>query len=447
MKRILNKIKNSLKYVRFFMIKARRFHKKYGTIMTFKRVIGVVFSGGKNLSKDLDENFTQETFRNLSSHPIEPISILVSDTETKRLNLVTDSIGKESLFGGVATALILANEYAKKNNCELRIITRNSVAQPEQFYNLLKLNGLNPATKVSFYNDVLRNSEQFIYKLEVGINDVFLATSWWSAKAISETTLRERFFYLVQEVETFFYPYGLEHLLTTQIFESKHIDFIVNSKYLFNYFEKHYSNISQNGIYFEPAFSDKIFYPRELVKETSSKKHKLFFYARPNNPRNLYTYGLDILNSAITLGIIDTEQWDIYFAGQSTPKVTFDNGYQPIRLNRLSFTEYAEFIRSSDLAFSLMYTPHPSYPPLDFAASGGVVLTNSFECKEQMTESKNIILSSLDEKTMFRKLSQAIELSLDYEKRSANIRDSKIEKDWQKTLQPVLNFMDSGKKI
>jgi O-antigen biosynthesis protein len=443
MKKLLDKVKNKFRYGKTFVYKAKRFYMKHGTIMTIKRVLSVIISGGKNLGTELDENSDQGIFKNLSSHTTDPIQILFSEANTLRLNLVTDSIGADTLFGGVATALILANEFAKKNNCELRIITRNSVAQPEQFYNLLDLNGLKPAKKVTFYNDVLRNSQQFVYKLEVGINDVFLATSWWSAKAISETNIRERFFYLIQEVETFFYPYGIDHFLATQIFESKHIDFIVNSKYLFRYFEKHNKNIADNGIYFEPAFSNEVFYPQKNRSDNSTPKHKLFFYARPNHPRNLYSYGLNILNSAITLGIIDTNQWEIIFAGQDTPKVIFDNGYHPIQLNRLSFAEYAVFIRGCDLAFSLMYTPHPSYPPLDFAASGGVVLTNTFECKEEMNESSNIILSTLDEKTMFSKLSQAIQLSLNYEQRSANFESNKIERDWAKTLQSVIDYMEA----
>jgi len=442
MKRIFGKIGNRVRRIRSILGKAKRFNKKYGFEMTTKRIVSVIASRGKNLATQLEDDLDRESYANLSSHPTEPISILVSDNKTLRLNLVTDSIGAESLFGGVATALIIANEFAKKNHCELRIITRNSVAHPEQFRNLLDIYGIEPAKKVSFYNDVLRNTHQFIFKLEIGVNDIFMATSWWSAKAISETTIRERFFYIVQEVETFFYPYGIEHYLATQVFESKQIDFIVNSKYLFNYFEKHYPNITKNGVFFEPAFSSNIFYPREDIKSNPSEKHKLFFYARPNNPRNLYTYGLHILNTAISIGIIDTKIWDIYFAGQNTPAITFDNGYHPIRLNRLSLSEYAKFIRSCDLAFSLMYTPHPSYPPLDFAASGGVVLTNKFECKEKMSESKNIVLADLDEKSMFTKLSEAVNLSLDYETRVNNIKQNQIEKDWGKTLLNVLDYMN-----
>lgn len=47
---------------------------------------------------------------------MQPIPTVVSSDKMPRLNLVTDSIEKNSLLGGVATALIVATEFAKKGN-------------------------------------------------------------------------------------------------------------------------------------------------------------------------------------------------------------------------------------------------------------------------------------------------------------------------------------------
>ena len=38
-------------------------------------------------------------------------------------------------------------------------------------------------------------------------------------------------------------------------------------------------------------------------------------------------------------------------------------------------------MRESDILLSLMLSPHPSYPPLEMAASGGLVVTTSYEGK------------------------------------------------------------------
>ena len=51
-------------------------------------------------------------------------------------------------------------------------------------------------------------------------------------------------------------------------------------------------------------------------------------------------------------------------------------------------------MRESDILLSLMLSPHPSYPPLEMAASGGLVVTTSFgnkSAKALASLSANII--------------------------------------------------------
>jgi hypothetical protein len=51
-------------------------------------------------------------------------------------------------------------------------------------------------------------------------------------------------------------------------------------------------------------------------------------------------------------------------------------------------------MRSCDVLLSLMLSPHPSYPPLEGAASGAIVVTNEFANKTAQAVaalSKNII--------------------------------------------------------
>jgi beta-1,2-rhamnosyltransferase WsaF-like protein len=38
-------------------------------------------------------------------------------------------------------------------------------------------------------------------------------------------------------------------------------------------------------------------------------------------------------------------------------------------------------MRQSDIWLSLMLSPHPSYPPLEMASCGGIVVANTFDCK------------------------------------------------------------------
>lgn len=390
-----------------------------------------VFLNGENGVEQL----LNQKFRNL-----QPIPNIVIESDSAKFNLVTDSIDSNSLLGGVATAIIIATEFCRYCNIPLRIITRNAASNPENYKNILKISGIAPFENVEFYSDHTRDiNGNTTYKLEVSSKDVFFATSWWSAVAIQKTSIRNRFFYIIQEVETFFYPHGDEHYLCSELMENKNIDFIINSKYLYQYYKQNnYHNIVNNGVFFSPAFPQGMYKPGKFVEK---KKYKMFFYARPNNPRNMFYYGVDLLNYCITTGVVDTEQWDIYCAGQDIPEIKFSNGYKAINLGLMSWTKYGEFLSEVDVAVSLMYTPHPSYPPYDVACSGGVVLTNTCLNKVDFDECKNIILVDLDKDEFASGLRNALALAQDMPRRKANYENSTIPRSWDDNLDNVMNFM------
>lgn len=371
-------------------------------------------------------------------NPVEAIDTIIISDSVKRLNLVTDSLDSNSLLGGVATALVVATLFANKFDYELRIITRQADINPLNYENIMKTSGIEPARRLSFYSDYQRSALTKNYKMELSPSDIFFATSWWSAKAIEETSLLNHFFYIIQEVETFFYNFGDEHLLCSQEMHRDNINYIVNSSFLYNYFKEHEPNIAQNGVCFEPAFPASLYQQKELK---SKRKYKLFFYARPNNPRNLFSFGVEMINKAIENGILDCDAWDIYFAGQEVPDVVFSNGYVPKAVGQMSWNDYAAFLSDVDIGLCLMYTPHPSYPPFDVACSGGVVLTNKAFNKTEFQMCKNVIMSDLDESAFLSSFRDAVKLAKDNETRQKNYLNSTIPRDWNETLKDTIAFM------
>ena len=221
--------------------------------------------------------------------------------------------------------------------------------------------------------------------------------------------------------------------------KSSKIDFIVNSSFLYNYFQENEPNITNNGIYFEPAFSKSLYKTPNLRKK---EKYKLFFYARPNNPRNLYQIGVKMLKKAIETGILTSKEWEIYCVGQDAPVIEFSDGSKSISLGRLSWSEYAEFLSDVDLGLCLMYTPHPSYPPFDVACSGGVVLSNKMLNKVSFDMCKNVILADLDEASFLRAFQSAVLLAKDIEQRKQNFESNTIPRDWAMTLSETLKYME-----
>lgn len=389
-------------------------------------------------------DLTVDLLLNQRLRNIQPIQTVIVEDKPKYLNFVTDSIDSHSLLGGVASALIIATEFANRSNLTLRIITRTTPVNPVNYENIMRISGIPAAQGVTYYSDYDRDHlGNVTYKLEISEEDIFFATSWWSAVAIKKTSLRKKFYYIIQEVETFFYPHGDEHNRCSEIMKEDNIYYIINSHYLYDYFKENEPNIVKNGVYFEPAFPKVLYKPQPFVHK---KKYKLFFYARPNNPRNMFTYGVNLLEKSIETGVLDTNEWDIYCAGQEIPELKFSNGYIAQNLGLMSWREYGEFLGGVDLALSLMYTPHPSYPPIDVACSGGVVVSNRCGNKKTFDWCKNVILSSLEENEFLESMAKGIALAKDMPQRQENFEKSTIPRAWQDTLGPTLNFMEEKLK-
>lgn len=364
-----------------------------------------------------------------------PIPFLKVQDSSLRLNIVTDSIKKQSLFGGVATSLICATLFANKQKIPLRIISRSTASSPKDYEDFLALMKIPKPEKVEFFSD-FKSRE----RLEVSDQDIFLSTSWWSSKAIQSVNQRASFFYLLQEVELFFYPHGDEQWQCRALLDDPNIHYLVNTRILHDYYRvQGYENVISRSAYFEPAFPKHLY---ESKKDSFEPKQKrtLFFYSRPNNARNLFKTGIEILDEALLTGVLDEKKWDIYFAGAEIPAITFSTGLKPKILGHMSWQSYIDFTKTVDLGLSLMYTPHPSYPPLDIAASGGVVLTNTFPGKERLPYSENILCSPLDKKTMLQAFEKAVSLA-ESPQRKQNYQNQKIERDWDKTLEPLFQYM------
>lgn len=51
-------------------------------------------------------------------------------------------------------------------------------------------------------------------------------------------------------------------------------------------------------------------------------------------------------------------------------------------LGKLAMEDYPVFLTTVDIGLSLMYSPHPSHPPIEMAAAGAHVVTNGFGPKD-----------------------------------------------------------------
>ncbi|MDB5875008.1 MAG: hypothetical protein JWQ07_4450 [Ramlibacter sp.] len=352
-----------------------------------------------------------------------------------RVSIVTDTINKGYLYGGVGTAMILGCLLAQRRGATLRIITRTDRAQPSGLAVVLATYGIELSHEVEFAFAAF-NDER--YQIDTHEGELFLTTSWWTTAATMASVSHENIVYLLQEDERMFYPFGDDHLRCSRVLRDPQLRYAINTHLLFDHLvATGLDNVARNAIAFEPAFPPQVFQPRHSA---GTGKRTLMFYARPHNVRNLFYFGLEVIETAIARGVLDLEEWDVVFIGKDIPKIRLDSGrYSPRRLENLSWAKYAEFASTVDLALCLMYTPHPSYPPFDLSASGAVVVTNRYANKQDLSGyCRNILCSDLDLDPMLATLAQGIELARDEQQRTANFREHRLPTDWRASLAEVV---------
>lgn len=368
---------------------------------------------------------------------LRPIKTFLSPPSgRRRVNVITDSISKGSLFGGVGTALIFAAQLANRMDANLRIITRTERAPPENVQHIFSVYGITVRHEVQF---VFSGVDDRLHEIELQSDDLFITTSWWTTVATLPAVPHANIVYLLQEDERMFYPFGDDRLKCDQMLAHAGIRFVINTRLLFDHLvATGLENIARNGVWFEPAFPSSLFHPR---KKPDLAKKRFFFYARPHNLRNLFQLGIQVIEQAVKLRVLDPAEWDVYLVGKSIPPVVFADDIVPRRCEDLNWSAYAELAGTIDLALSLMYTPHPSYPPLDMAASGAVVVTNSFGSKQDLSAySPNILCSEPEVDALVEALRRGVALAESPE-REAGLRRNGMQTNWQTSFEQTLEWI------
>jgi hypothetical protein len=368
---------------------------------------------------------------------LEPLRTYPDIRSGRRVSIVTDSLNPGLLYGGVATAVVLGALIAQRVGGDLRVISRYQETDPGTVGTLLATLG------IPWNQDI-----ECVFSPSGGGGDVpvfagelFLTTSWWSTRATLSAVSPQQILYLLQEDERMFYPRGDDRLRCAEMLANPEISFAVNSRMLFRHFadgEEALPNIDGRGSWFEPAFP-LAQYHDDVASRRSRSKRNFLFYARPNNLRNLYWRGLEAIVAAVEDGTLNREDWNITFVGRDLEPLALPHGLRPTILQNLPWSEYAALVRATDVGLMLIDTPHPSYPPLDLAASGGVAVTNRSGLKTSLSEySRNIVCVTPTVDELKRGIALAISIAGDENLRLSNYLHNNIQRDWAKTLEATV---------
>ena len=327
------------------------------------------------------------------------------------VNVLLPGLRLKHMSGGPNTALLLASMLAERGE-RIRLIACDASLEGEEA-------ALFPYMERLLNRQLARDRIEIVdgfdrtRTIQIGIRDVFLATAWWTAQIAKygvANTVNKTFIYLIQDFEPILHEGSTFQARALETYKLPHVP-VINTKLLLDHLVRdgagHFADpaFAADALWFNPALDRTHYFPAS----SQSKKKVLLFYARPSIARrNLFELGLVALRRAVASGAIDKESWEVWAMGEKIPPIALGEEVMLNPLPWMSFDEYAGRVRTADLMLSLMLSPHPSYPPLEMAASGKLVVTNSFSVKtaERMRAfSPNIIVAEPDAESV----GQAIE--------------------------------------
>ncbi|MDO9045719.1 MAG: glycosyltransferase [Methanobacteriaceae archaeon] len=269
-------------------------------------------------------------------------------------------------------------------------------------------------------------------------SDAAFCTFWTSAYHLVKYNSCKAKFYFNQDFEPAFYSAGSVYGLVEQTYRFGFIG-ITNSSGVGKAHEKYNNWVTS----FTPAIDRKTFYPNK----TKAKKDKwqIVFYGRPNNPRNGFRLGIEALKLVKSYF---GDKVEILSVGGDFDKNKYglDGVLENIGLLP-TIEDVAELYRNCDVGLVFMFTPHPSYQPMEYMASGCATVTNINESNLWLLRDKdNAILTEPTVSCVANNIISLLE--------NDSLRNTIIENgldtisltNWETELDTLLDFIKNPSK-
>jgi GT2 family glycosyltransferase/predicted SAM-dependent methyltransferase/glycosyltransferase involved in cell wall biosynthesis len=263
-------------------------------------------------------------------------------------------------YGGINTALRIANKLARDHGVENRFVVIGN--GPEGFFR----SALAAAFPALAASPIVFTDGSYTSVEAAPPADVSIATLWTTAYAVAMFSGTKRKFYLVQDFEPMFYPAGTLYALAEQSYELG-LYALGNTDNMLGLYRDTYGG---KGMSFMPAVDPTVFHARTRPDPSPGAPITVFVYARPGHWRNCWELASPALDEVKRrLG----DRVRILTAGSWA--VPEPEGLPPMRhLGLLDYRATGELYRHCDIGLSLTVSKHPSYLPLELMACGAAVV-------------------------------------------------------------------------
>jgi hypothetical protein len=288
--------------------------------------------------------------------------------------------------------------------------------------------------------------------LTVRRDDVLVAT-WWPTALLANDALAATdasgFVYVIQDFEPAFQPWSALYATSLSTY-SMPIRAVVNESLLAEFLIRHGVGrfgdpaASESWRTFEPAIDPAVFAPRA---DGSARPRRLLFYARPKVERNAFDLGLRALRVAAAAGWLPADGWEVRAIGSVVPALPLGPSLDLEPVPWLGLAEYGRYLAESDVLLSLMVSPHTSYPPLEMAATGGRVVTNTFDVKtaeriRTISPRIDAVAPTVDALAdAIRRAVEAVEADVAGARVGTTVDGVAMPSDWGASFEPVLPWL------
>jgi len=400
-------------------------------------------SGSKNSGNSEPEYWNLSRANSHFANIFTSIKPNIKEDIRKAIHILVPAFDPKTIsagfFGVFSTAKLLA-ELQDEYDVKL-LFTDVFEFYPSLFkYTLSKTTGMeNLLDTVSYHFLQPGNLPHAVFHRD----DKFVATVWYTAKIaknlIKSLSSNSMFLYLIQDYEAGFYPRNSHYALASSTYDKGYWA-LVSSETLYRQLLQENLIDQDRSIHFNNACAArKTTYSAFNSAHANKTAKRLLFYARPEVDRNMFELTILSLMMAYKDNIID-KSWDVYSIGLGSDMIIELNNFIDSHafvntVPRMTLHEYEEFILSTDICLTLMASPHPSLLPFDFAGIGSLVVTNSFQSKNQdyfSDISDLIICKKPDPHELVEGIRVAVEKSNDLDWRF-KCSDIKYPRSWSQT--------------
>ncbi len=203
-------------------------------------------------------------------------------------------------------------------------------------------------------------------------HDLGIATLWATAYPLAKTDKIPRKCYFIQDNEVNFYPKGTISSLVELSYKFG-FTAIANTQGLLDLYEQKYGG---KGFVVKSYVDLSNYTPREDMFYKPKSPYKVFFYARPNMPRNAFELGIAGLKK---LKQDMGDKLEVITAGESWDADQYGVGGMFTNLGKINYEAVPKLYRSVDAGLMFMFSGHPGVTASELMASGCPVVVNEYD--------------------------------------------------------------------